>query len=60
MKYILLFIKKVVMAICLLYAVNLIVTSVGMKIPINIISITSVSILGIPALIVLAILSKLL
>ena len=60
MKYIVLALKKVVMAICLLYAVNLMTTNVGLLIPINIVSISYVSILGIPAIISLVILNKLL
>ena len=60
MKYIVFIIKRIVMAICLLYAVDLIISSTGYLIPINIISITSVSILGLPAIISLVILNKLL
>lgn len=60
MKYIVLVLKRIVMAICLIYAVDLIISSVGLLIPINIYSITYVSLLGIPAIISLAILNKLL
>ena len=39
MKYIVLFIKKIVFAICMLYAINLIVSSAGIHVPINYITI---------------------
>lgn len=49
MHLLVLFIKKIVMAICMLYTFNLIVMSAGVVVPINIPSIILVSILGLPA-----------
>jgi len=43
-------IKKIVVALCMLYTFNLIVSSIGIIIPINIYSIATVSILGLPAI----------
>lgn len=60
MKYIVLFIKKVVLALCMLYAVNLIISNVGISIPINYISIISVALLGFPALLGIVFIRKLL
>ena len=60
MKYIVLFIKKIVFAICMLYAINLIVSSAGIHVPINYITIGAVSVLGLPALIGLVVMQKLL
>lgn len=59
MKILFFLIKKIVMSICILYAINLIIVSVGVIIPINVISILSVAILGIPALFGLFIIEKL-
>lgn len=42
------------MALCMLYAIDLITSSVGFIIPINLVSIISVTLLGIPAIIGLA------
>ena len=58
MQYIVFLIKRVVVAICMLYAVDLIVGSVGIMIPINLISILSVSVLGLPAVVGLAVMQK--
>ena len=43
-----------VMALCMLYAIDLITSSAGFIIPINLVSIISVTLLGIPAIIGLA------
>lgn len=50
MKKIVYVVKKVVMALCMLYTFNLIVGAVGVFIPINVISIGVVSVLGLPAI----------
>lgn len=47
-------VKRLVMALCMLYAIDLITSSVGFIIPINLVSIISVTLLGIPAIIGLA------
>ena len=60
MKYMVLLLKKIVVAICALYAVNLIVSNAGIVIPINVPSIIFVTILGLPALIGLFIMQKML
>lgn len=44
------FIKKIVFAFCILYGVNLIVSSLNVIIPINIFTILSVAFLGFPGL----------
>lgn len=49
MHLLVLVIKKIVMAICMLYTFDLIVMSAGVVVPINIPSIILVSILGLPA-----------
>lgn len=49
MHLIVLIIKKVVMAICMLYTFDLIVMSAGVVVPINIPSVILVSFLGLPA-----------
>lgn len=59
MKYIVLVIKKIVMSICLLYAVDLIISSVGLLVPINFISIMSVCFLGLPAIVGIVVLNNL-
>ncbi len=59
MQYIVLIIKKIVMAIAMLYTVNLIVSSTGIIIPINVLSISFVAILGLPAVIGLTVLEQL-
>ena len=58
MHLILFIIKKVVMAICLMYAFDLITTSVGIGVPINLCTICFVSILGLPGLVGLSIFGK--
>ena len=50
MYFIVFVIKRLVMSLCMLYAVDLITTSAGFIIPINVVSIIFVSLLGIPAL----------
>ena len=47
-------VKRLVMALCMLYAIDLITSSAGFIIPINLVSIISVTFLGIPAIIGLA------
>lgn len=58
MKYLVLVIKKLVMALCMLYAVDLIISSTGTILPINSISIIVVAVLGLPAIIGLVIMQK--
>lgn len=58
MKYLVFLIKRLVMSLCMLYAVDLIISSTGMIVPINIISITSVAALGLPGIIGLVIMQK--
>lgn len=58
MQIIVFLVKRLVMAICVLYAFDLIISGVGVMVPINLISITYVAILGIPAVIGLVILEK--
>lgn len=47
-------VKRLVMALCMLYVIDLITSSAGFIIPINLVSIISVTLLGIPAIIGLA------
>ena len=54
MQFIVLVIKRLVMALCMLYTVDLITSSAGLIIPINVVSVIFVSLLGIPALFGLA------
>ena len=56
MQFIVFIIKRLVMSLCMLYAVDLIISSTGVIIPINVASIIFVSLLGIPALFGLTIL----
>ena len=42
-------VKKIVMALCMLYSFNLIISCVGILIPINLCSIVLVSVFGLPA-----------
>lgn len=58
MKYLVFLIKRLVMSLCMLYAVDLIITSAGLIVPINAISIISVAILGLPAIIGIVIMQK--
>lgn len=51
-------VKRLVMAICLLYAFDLITSGAGVMVPINSVSILFVAVLGIPAIIGLVILEK--
>lgn len=50
MHFLVLTIKHLVMAICMLYAFDVIVSSVGVIVPINYITVTFVAILGLPAI----------
>lgn len=50
MQYFVIILKRLVMAICMLYAFDLIVSSAGVIIPINFISVIFVSCLGMPAI----------
>ena len=54
MQFTVLVIKRLVMALCMLYTVDLITSSAGFIIPINVVSVIFVSLLGIPALFGLA------
>ncbi len=56
MKKIMFVIKRVVIAVCMLYTFNLIISAAGYLVPINVASITVVSILGLPSVISLLIL----
>lgn len=56
MKTIILIIKKIVVALFMLYTINLIINQSGVIIPINIYSIALVSLLGLPAVIALLVL----
>ncbi len=58
MKKIFIVIKKIVVALCMLYTFNLIVGKIGIIIPINIPSIVVVSLLGLPSILGLLILYK--
>lgn len=58
MKMIVYVIKKIVMALCMLYSFNLIVGVTGVIIPINYCSITLVSCLGLPGIFGLLIISN--
>lgn len=53
-----LIVKKIVMALCMLYSFNLIIGYVGILIPINLCSIVFVSVLGVPAIFSLIILTN--
>ena len=53
-----LFVKKIVMALCMLYSFNLIIGYAGILIPINLCSIIFVSILGVAAVFSLIVLSN--
>lgn len=50
LRKIFIFIRKITVSFFLLYAYNLIIQPLGLIIPINVITVMSVSILGIPAL----------
>jgi len=51
MKYLLSFVKKIVLSAFMLYGYNMLVSPLNIIIPINYITVLSISILGIPALI---------
>lgn len=50
MQIMVLVIKRLVMSICMLYTFDVIVSSAGVLVPINIVSILTVAILGLPAI----------
>lgn len=50
MKHLITIVKKVVVALCMLYTFNIITGAVGFFIPINIISIIFISFLGLPGI----------
>lgn len=56
MKHIWNVVKKVIIAIFMLYGINLLISSLNILIPINIVSIILVSLLGVPGIITLVIL----
>lgn len=56
LKRIFLFIKKIVFAFCILYGLNLMVSSLNIIIPINILTLLSVAFLGFPGLCMIIIL----
>ena len=58
MKKVLLIIKKIVIALCMLYTFNVLIGKTGNIIPINTYSILLVSLLDIPGMILLIILKK--
>lgn len=58
MKVIYKILKKIVLSLCMLYTINLIVSKIGIIIPINIASIAGTSILGLPLVLGLVILYK--
>ena len=58
MQYIVFLIKKVVLALTMLYTIDLIIGSTGINIPINIISILLLTFLGLPAVIGLVVMQK--
>jgi len=59
MHFLMIVIKKLVMSLCMLYAFDVIVSSAGVIIPINLISIGFVAILGMPAIFGLLVLQNL-
>ena len=56
MKKIFFVIKRVVIALCILYSINLIVSKTGVILPINVVSIGIVSVLGLPSVVALLVL----
>lgn len=56
MKHIWNVVKKVIIAIFILYGINLLISSLNILIPINIVSIILVSLLGVPGILTLVIL----
>lgn len=57
MKNVLMFIKKIIVAILFIYTYNIIVFPLGIIIPINILNVLIVSFFGLPAIIVLCLFS---
>lgn len=57
LKKILIFVKRVIFSFFLLYAYNILVEPINLNIPINFITVGSLSILGVPALVSLIIIS---
>ncbi len=60
MKKILFIIRKIVVALCMLYTFNVLVSKTGYTVPINIYSIGFVSVLGMPGMVSLLILKVIL
>ncbi len=50
MQYIFFIIKRLVMSLCMLYAFDVIVSSAGVLVPINVITIIFVAFLGLPGI----------
>lgn len=50
MQLVIFIIKRLVMALCMLYTFDVIVSSAGIIIPINVVTILSVTFLGLPAI----------
>lgn len=50
MQIVMLVIKRLVMALCMLYAFDVIVSSAGVLVPINIVTIIFVSVVGMPGI----------
>ena len=57
LKKIFIIVRKITVSFFLLYAYNIIIQPLGLIIPINVITVLSISILGIPALLSLIIIS---
>ena len=57
--HIIVIIKRLVMALCMLYAFDVIVSSAGVIVPINVVTILSVASLGLPAIFGLVVLQVL-
>lgn len=58
MKNIYLIIKKLVVSLCLIYSLNIIICKTGIIIPINIYTISIISILGVPGIVCIIVLMK--
>lgn len=50
MQIIVLVIKRLVMSLCMLYTFDVIISSAGILVPINVVSIVTVAFLGLPAI----------
>lgn len=50
MQFIIFIVKRLVIALCMLYTFDVIVSSAGIIIPINVVTIISVTFLGLPAI----------